>query len=122
MKTMNLTNPFFYLAPIIGIVALIIGILAVLQPQKMSEKFGIAVTGSALPYVISTGVRDIFIGLTILILFSFKNWSVLGYIHFCIGVVAISDSTVVLKYGNKKVAMVHVFGAILAVAYGLFLI
>lgn len=93
-----------------------------LQPQKMSEKFGVTATAGALPYVISTGVRDVFIGLTVLILFYFKSWAALGYISFGVGIVAVSDFAVVRKHGNKKTAIVHAVGALVVIAYGFYLV
>lgn len=119
---MDMTSMLFYLAPIIGLGALTIGILAMLWPQKMSEKFGISVVGESLPYVISTGVRDVFIGLVVILLYKAQNWSVLGYVHFFIAVVAVSDFAVVIKHGVRKTALVHAFGAVLVSVYGFFLI
>jgi hypothetical protein len=119
---MNFADALYYLAPIIGIGTIAIGISAVLRPEAMSKKFGIPVTGSALPYVISTGARDIFIGLTILILYYFKLWQALGYINLFTGIVAISDFLVVRKYGHKKTSLTHLFGAVLVVSYGSWLI
>lgn len=119
---MELTNVLFYLAPIIGLVTLAIGVLAVLQPQRMSKQFGVTATHVTLPYVVSTGIRDVFIGLTVLILFYNKNWMLLGLINLCISIVAISDFIVVLKHGDKKTSLVHLFGAIVVTAYGAWLV
>lgn len=66
---MNLPTIGHYIPFIVGLVTLLIGILAVIKPEQMSKKFGISVSGSALPYVVSTGIRDVFIGLAVLILF-----------------------------------------------------
>ncbi|MES2801246.1 MAG: DUF4267 domain-containing protein [Bdellovibrionota bacterium] len=118
---MELTNLLFYFAPIIGLGTLVIGILAVLRPQPMSKKFGIAATHLTLPYVVSTGIRDVFMGLTVLILFYNKNWTLLGLINFCISIVAVSDFLVVLKHGEKKTSFIHLFGAVLVTAYGIWL-
>ena len=62
---MNLESLLYYAAPVIGFFAVAIGIMAVLKPLPMSHKFGIPVSGEALPYVMSTGIRDVFIGLII---------------------------------------------------------
>ena len=102
--------------------ALIIGISAVLLPQPMSKKFGIAVTGSALPYVMSTGIRDVFIGLTVLILFFNKQWNAVGAIHLSLSIVAISDFLIVRKHGERKASLAHLFGAVFVFTYGIWLI
>ncbi len=119
---MEFTSILFYIAPIIGLGALTIGILAVLWPQPMSKKFGIAADGLTLPYVVSTGIRDIFIGLTVLILFYNRNWPLLGLINFCISIVAASDFLIVFRHGEKKTSFAHLFGVILVTAYGIWLI
>ena len=119
---MNLPSAFHYIALVIGVLTFIIGVAAVLKPEPMSKKFGISVKGSALPYVVSTGVRDIFIGLTILILFYRQDWPVLGAINLCVGIVAISDFLVVQKHGDKKTSIVHLFGAIAVIFYGIWLL
>lgn len=119
---MNLITGLYYLSPIIGLATLTIGILAVFWPEPMSKKFGISVKGAALPYVISTGVRDIFIGLTILILFYLNSWIAMGWIHLFIGIVAISDFLVVLKFGDKKTSIVHLSGAVIVIVYGIWLV
>lgn len=119
---MDLKEGTHYLALFVGVGTLIIGILAVLRPEPMSKKFGISVNGSALPYVISTGVRDIFIGLTVLILFYRKEWLTLGLINLCIGIVAASDFIVVRKNGDQKTSIAHLFGAIMVTIYGVWLL
>lgn len=119
---MSLTNIVFYIGPIIGLATLIIGIFAVLKPEPMSKKFGIKVSGEALPYVISTGIRDVFMGLAVLILFFRQEFYSLGWIMLCIGVVAVSDFLVVRKNGDRKTSLVHLFGAIAVFVYGGWLI
>ena len=118
---MNLINIAHYFALFIGLSTLIIGICAVIRPQPMAIKFGIAADESALPYVVSTGIRDVFIGLTVLILFFLSEWHALGAINFCIGIVAISDFKVVYKYGDKKTSYIHLGGALAVVIYGAWL-
>lgn len=93
-----------------------------LRPQRMADKFGIAATGAALPYVVSTGVRDVFIAVTVLTLFYFQSWAALGYISFGIGIVAVSVFVVGLKHGNKTSAIAHAVGAMVVIAYGFYLI
>lgn len=119
---MNIQMALYYLAPIIGFLTIFIGIFAALKPEPMSKNFGISVTGPALPYVVSTGIRDVFMGLTILILFYKQDWVVLGFIHLCVGLVAISDFLVVQKHGDKKTSLVHLAGAIAVIGYGIWLI
>jgi hypothetical membrane protein len=119
---MNLTEAFRYLAPLIGTGTLVIGILAMFRPESMSKKFGISASDKTLPYVKSTGVRDVFIGLTVLILFYLKDWVALGWVNLFIGIVAISDFSVVLRNGDKNTSLVHLFGAILVLAFGSWLL
>lgn len=119
---MNVTTLAHYIALIIGLLTLLIGVAAVLKPEPMSKKFGISVNGSALPYVVSTGIRDVFIGLTVLILFYKEQWSTLGAINLCIGIIAVSDFLVVQKHGDKKTSWIHLFGAIAVTGYGTWLI
>lgn len=102
----------------IGILATLIGIGAVIKPQFMSGKFGITVQGEALPYVVCTGIRDVCIGLTMLILFYLNQWTAIGAVCLAIGVVALSDFAMVLKHGDKKTSLVHLSGAIFVVGYG----
>jgi hypothetical membrane protein len=119
---MNLSSVFYYIAPLIGVCTLFIGICATLRPLPMSKKFGIAASESSAPYVISTGIRDVFMGLTVLILFYLQQWSGLGAINVCISIVAISDFKVVYKYGDKKTSYVHLAGAISVIVYGAWLL
>lgn len=118
---MNLATIAHYFPLLVGIAALLIGAMAVAKPKAMSEKFGVIAEGQALPYVVSTGIRDVFIGLIVLILFYLEQWAAIGAAHFCIGLVAISDFLVVRKHGNKKVSLVHLIGAIVATVYGIWL-
>lgn len=115
---MSLLTIGHYFPLVIGFFTLLIGIAATAKPEEMSKKFGIAVSGVALPYVISTGIRDVFIGLVVFILFYLQYGSALGAIHLCIGIVAISDFLVVRKYGNKKASLIHLGGAVVVIAYG----
>ena len=111
---MNIT----YLAPVVGFFTLAIGATAAIWPKQMSKKYGIATGGEGIPYVISTGIRDVFMGLTILILFYRQDWIVLAILNFLIGFVAISDFLIVRKYGDKKIALVHLLGAIAVTGFG----
>ncbi len=119
---MHLLTIGHYFPLIVGFVAILIGAAATIHPEKMSKKFGIAVNGAALPYVMSTGIRDVFIGLIVLVLFYLQAWSALGVGHLCIGMVAISDFLIVRKYGDKKTSMTHLAGAVVAIVYGVWLL
>lgn len=96
---------------------ILIGALAVFKPALMSEKFGIPTTGSGLSFVVSTGIRDLALGLVVLVLYAEQVWWMLVWTHLFIAVVAISDFAVVLKSGNKKIALVHMTGAIALVVF-----
>jgi hypothetical protein len=102
----------------IGFVACLIGVLAVLYPKFMSKGFGVPTEGTAVAYVVGLGIRDFFIGATVLVLYSTNSWIILGYISFLIAVVAVSDFIVVYRYGDKKTSLVHLAGALVAAAYG----
>lgn len=119
---MNFNAIFYYIAPLLGACTLVIGICATLRPLQMSKKFGIAASESTVPYVISTGIRDVFIGLTVLILFYLQQRMALGTISLCIGIVAISDFIVVYKYGDRKTSYLHLAGAISVIGYGAWLL
>jgi hypothetical protein len=119
---MNISILFHYFAPLIGIVTILIGLAAVLKPEPMSKKFGISVRGEALPFVISTGIRDVFMGATILVLFFQQEWISLGLINLCVGAVAISDFLVVYRNGDRKTSLVHLFGAVTVIGYGSWLV
>ena len=119
---MNITLIIEYIAPLSGIILALLGLSAMIKPKVMSKQFGIPIEGKSLSYVISTGVRDVFMGLNILILYHQKLWIVLGYVNICLSLVAISDFVVVLKSGNKKASLIHGFGAVAVIFYGLILI
>lgn len=111
----------FYLAPVMGIVAFLIGIAAMVKPELMAKKFGIAANKEALPYVVSTGIRDVFIGLVLIALFFSERWQTLGLSVLFVALVAVSDFVMVWKHGDKKMAWVHFSGAVTAALYGAFL-
>jgi len=119
---MNISSLAYYIAPLIGLGTLVIGICAVIRPKPMSKKFGVPASDSAIPYVISTGIRDVFIGLAVLILFYMKEWSALGAINLCIGIVAASDFRVVRRYGDKKTSYAHLGGAIFVILYAVWIL
>lgn len=119
---MTLSNIGHYFALVIGFATLLIGVAATVKPEKMAEKFGIAASGMALPYVVSTGIRDVFIGLIVLILCYRQAWSVLGASQLCLGIVAISDFLIVRKYGDKKISFTHLGGAVVVISYGIWLL
>ena len=119
---MSLPTVFHFITIIIGIVVFLIGVAAVLKPEPMSKKFGISANGPALPYVVSTGIRDVFIGLTIFILVYRQDWRALGAVNLCLALVAISDFLVVRKHGDKQTSFVHLFASIAVFVYGIWLI
>ena len=119
---MNFSTVLHYFALVFGAFTLIIGVLAALKPEGMSKNFGIAASGQCLPYVITTGIRDVFMSLVIFVLFFTEHWEALGMTCLCLGVVAISDFFIVRKYGNKKASLIHLGGAIGVVGYGVALL
>lgn len=112
----------FYLAPVMGIVAFLIGAAAVIKPDFMSKKFGIAASSEALPYVVSTGIRDVFIGLVIIALFFAEQIQTLSLSILFVSLVALSDFVMVRKHGDRKMSWIHLSGALIAGLYGTFLL
>lgn len=119
---MDLIALSYYIAPVIGLTTILIGTGAFLKPEPMSKNFGIQATGTAAPYVQSVGIRDIFMGFTVLILYFYQLWFAMALIQFCIGLVALSDFIVVKKNGDPKASLVHLAGAIAVIGYGIWLI
>ncbi|MBC7420591.1 MAG: DUF4267 domain-containing protein [Bdellovibrio sp.] len=115
---MSLQQILSFIPAMAGLVALIIGLLAVITPAKASKGFGIEASGPALHYVVATGVRDIFIGLIMLVLYWHGDTKIIGACFICIAVVAIADFTLTFKHGSKKQSVVHAAGAIFSIIYG----
>lgn len=113
---------FFYLAPIMAIVAVLIGIAAMLRPKDMSKKFGIPAAGEALPYLVSVGIRDIFMGLALFLSWRKEDWLSLGYLVCGVGLVAVFDFVTVFQKGDRRVSLVHIAGALIAFGYGAWLL
>ena len=108
-----------YITLPIGVVATLIGSVAMLAPRFMSEKFGIAVEGQATSYVVALGVRDVFIRVLFLILFQSSLWTEAGWLSLALAGVAISDFAVVWKSGEKLTSATHLLGAVFLIPYGL---
>ena len=120
---MDLISIIHLISPMIGLATIIIGILAIINPKKMSKNFGIDTNDiKTLPYVSSLGVRDIFMGITILILYHNQLWNILGLINLLIGLVAVSDFLFVLKNGDKRISLIHLTGAIIMILCGYILL
>ncbi len=119
---MDYTKIFLHFNIPVAIVALLIGVGAILRPKTMSLKFGIEADAKALPYVVSLGIRDVFMGLTVLILYLLAEWFALGLVHICLGIVAVSDFVVVFKNGIRKTSLVHFAGAVVSFLYGAWLL
>lgn len=115
---MDLISLSLYVAPIIGLTTILIGLGAMVKPESMSGNFGIPVVGKAKAWVISVGIRDIFMGISVLVLYFNQSWYEMALINFAIGVVALSDFYVVLKDGDQKKSYTHFAGAIAVIFYG----
>ena len=115
---MNILNLLQYVALITGVLAILLGTVAIIFPTKMSEGFGIPISGSASAYVASLGVRDIFIGLIMLMLYFGEAWKMVSYTSFMISAVALVDFIVVYKNGIKKTSLTHLLGVIIFIIYG----
>ncbi len=119
---MNWQHAITWLAPIMGFVTILIGVFAIVSPQKASKTFGLEAQAPALPWVIATGARDIFIGLIVLILWWSEMYHLLGLATLSIAVVAITDFTVTRKSGNRRESYIHLVGAIAVIVYGTLLL
>ena len=119
---MDLNFVINLIAPIAGLVAILIGVGAICIPQKMSKQFGIPVSGASLAFVVGVGIRDVFMGLAMLTLYILESWTALAVIMIGVGIVAVSDFVVVYKSGNKKASAVHIASAVIALAYGVWLL
>ncbi|MBY0316737.1 MAG: DUF4267 domain-containing protein [Bdellovibrionales bacterium] len=121
-KFMTLFGLLLYFPLLSGVVACLIGIGAIIKPELMSTNFGIKAVGAAKHFVVATGVRDVFMGLTVLLLFYFQSWMFVGLIHILIALVALSDFLIVFNYGERKAAVTHMLGALGAGAFGLWVV
>lgn len=119
---MTLFGILLYFPLLSGVVACLIGLGAILKPELMSKNFGIKAVGAAKHFVVATGVRDVFMGLTVLILFYFQSWMFVGLIHILISLVALSDFLLVYRHGDRKAALTHMAGALGAGAFGLWMV
>lgn len=88
-----------------------------LLPTKMSEGFGIAVSGAGVHYVRALGVRDVFVGLVVLLLGYYEQWTSLGYVCIAIAIVAASDFYTVFRYGQRQASFAHLAGFVLSLVF-----
>ena len=119
---MNFLTILHHFSPIIALFTLIIGFFAIFKPKPMAKNFGVPVGADAYPFVIATGVRDIFMGTVILILYFLGQWYAIALVSFSLTLVAVSDFVIVQKYGIKKNSWTHFLGALGTLIYGLFLL
>jgi len=110
---MNILNLLQYVALITGVLAVLLGAIAMILPTKMSDSFGIPINGIASSYVSSLGVRDIFIGFVMLMLYFNEAWKIVAYTSFMISAVAFVDFIIVFKNGSKKKSLTHLVGVII---------
>ena len=115
---MNILNLLQYVALITGVLAVLLGAIAMILPTKMSDSFGIPINGIASSYVSSLGVRDIFIGFVMLMLYFNEAWKIVAYTSFMISAVAFVDFIIVFKNGSKKKSLTHLVGVIIFIIYG----
>lgn len=111
-----------YLIPLVGLLTLVIGLAAMIAPQKMSGIFGIQVSGNALGLVIAMGVRDLCIGGAIFVTYMADLILQAGWILLFLGVVSFSDFGCVFKYGSRFISYTHLIGAILVSGLGFALV
>jgi hypothetical protein len=111
-----------YLVPLVGLGALGIGLAAMVMPAKMSGIFGVAVDGKAVAFVIGMGVRDLFIGGAITLLYFLELLIPAGWLLLMLGAVSFSDFVVVRKWGSKLISLTHLTGAVVVTCLSLFII
>jgi hypothetical protein len=118
LESFTFENVMSFFGLCVGVVATLIGSLAMITPKKMSEAFGIPTDDKGTPFVFSLGARDVFVGAVGFILWYQAQWHSLGYVCFAIAFVAVSDASIVFKHGNKKAAVTHLFGFVSATMFG----
>jgi hypothetical protein len=111
-----------YVALITGILAIVLGVVAIFIPVRMSKGFGIPVEGKPSAYISSLGVRDIFIGFVLLMLYQESAWTQIGYLSFMVSIVALVDFVVVYRNGLKRTSITHLIGTVLFVIYGILIL
>lgn len=118
---MNVPTIFHYGSILTGLMLLVIGVAATFWPAPLAKGFGIATSGSGLPYVTATGIRDFSLGLIVFYFFSQAGWQALGAVHMAIAPIALSDFMSVAKRGPKQAAAVHLMGVFWTAGYGAWL-
>jgi hypothetical protein len=68
LESFTFENVMSFFGLCVGVVATLIGSLAMITPKKMSEAFGIPTDDKGTPYVFALGARDVFVGAVAFIL------------------------------------------------------
>jgi hypothetical protein len=100
------------LVSVIGIVPIGIGFLAAFRPQMMSKNFGVEVSGPSTAFVRCTGIRDIFLGIAILVPILWQDRDQLLVILLATGLVAVGDFMIVRAAGDKNKSWIHFISAL----------
>jgi len=106
-----------YFAYAVSGVACLVGLGAMLFPKKMSEGFGVPISGAGVHYVRALGVRDIFVGIVVLLLGASALWAQLGYVCLAIALIAASDFYTVFYHGERKTSLAHFAGFVLSLMF-----
>lgn len=112
--SMNLS--LFALPISFGLIAL--GCFGAVDPRRASMAFGIAGDGA---WVRAAGVRDIALGLFVLMVFMHARATLLGEVCACLAIVPVGDSILVYRSGARLIGIAHGLSAIVLVVYGLLL-
>ena len=98
-----------------------IGVLAMLRPEKMSAKYGIAARQPQASFVAGLGIRDVFVGFVLFGAWWREDTLAILVLSFLLSSVALVDFYIVSKHGDKKTSLVHLLGAVFCLGYGLLL-
>jgi hypothetical protein len=115
---MNFVSVLPLLIPVIGAVAILIGVGAICFPEKSSVMFGIPAAGAATSYVRATGMRDVFMGAVCLYLYFSNSFEAVGFVLFFIAAVSLVDFILVRKNGVKMASYGHASATVIAIVYG----
>lgn len=109
-------------AAVIGGSLIGIGLSAMVFPKWAATMFGINAPGTGLHYVTAAGVRDVFIGHVILLVWWAGYRGLLGNIIMSTAVISTTDVYLTYKYGTKSRVLIHAFGTVAVLVYGYLLL
>ncbi len=105
-------------APIIASGLLLVGLTAMTFPKWAAGMFGVKASTEGLPYVMAAGVRDVFIGLALLLIWQTGDHRLLAKAMVATAIVSLMDTYLVFKYGMRRQMALHILGTVAVVVYG----